>query len=176
MSRWGMAGTTRIETSTIGHSAENANGSLPPSGNATASASTGTAAAMTTPIPGSAGRMRRCSVNAAMACAAPASAANSASTGLASAASTAQAVARAGRRRCSASAVPIAGTSPSAKVSRPVNRLVLAAIPNHSAPSQASSPKRRCASDSNSAALIGTLIAATTWGVSSAPSGGKSTL
>ncbi len=68
----------------------------------------------------------------ATAYAAPASAANSASTGLASAVTNASTTASPGRRRWSASAVPTAACSPNANVSRPVNRLVAVATPNHS--------------------------------------------
>ena len=57
-----------------------------------------------------------------------------------------------------------------------MNRLVPVAAPNQSAPSHASGPKRRWAIDSNSAALGTIAIAPATCGVSSAPSGGNSTL
>ncbi len=57
-----------------------------------------------------------------------------------------------------------------------MNRFTPVATPNHSAPNQASSPNRRYTSDSNRAALTGALIAATSCGVSSAASGGNSTL
>src|SRR5580704_8096615 len=153
-SRRGISRSAATEISTIGHNAENANGSVPPSGNTTASASTGANDPITTAIPGSAARRRRHAaparfvatagstgaVYSATAYAAPASPANSASTGLDSAVTTASTTARAGRRRWSASAVPTAGISPNANVSRPVNRLVPVATPNHSDPSQASSP------------------------------------
>ena len=77
----------------IGQNAENANGSTPPSGNATASARTGTAEATTTATPGSAGLMWWSFVYAATACAPPASAENSAPTGLASGVTNASAMA-----------------------------------------------------------------------------------
>ena len=64
--------------------------------------------------------MRRSSLNAAIAAAAPASAENTAATGLESAVMSASATAGHGRRRCSASAVATAGSIPKANVSRPV--------------------------------------------------------
>ena len=84
--------------------------------------------------------MLRVSRYSATAYAAPASAANRASTGLASAVSTASPTASPGRRRWSASAVPTAGNSPNANVSRPLNRLAVVATPNHSDATHASSP------------------------------------
>ena len=153
----------RSRSATIGQSAENANGSVPPSGNATASASTGRAPRRSPTVDARQRRpdARRSSRYAPTACAAPASAANSAATGLASAVTNASATASPGapalererRRRPPAAARTRTSVGP-------VNRLVPVATPNHSAPSHASSPKRRWASDSNSAALPDAAIAA----------------
>ena len=73
-----------------------------------------------------------------------------------------------GRRRWSASAVPTAGSSPNANVSRPVNRF--APSPRRTTAPRARRPRRSAgtASDSNSAALDGCAIAAASCGVSSA--------
>ena len=80
-----------------------------PPGTRPPAARTGTAEAITTPMPGSAGRIRRSGRKAETACAPPARAENSAPTGLASGVTNASATARPVRRRWSASALPTAG-------------------------------------------------------------------
>ncbi len=152
------------------------NGSLPPSGNAIASSPTGSSVKNAHASPGTATRMRCSRTYAPIAWAPPPSAANRAATGLASAVSTASTTAIPLRLRWSANAIPIAGSRPNANVSRPVNRLVAVAAPNHSAPSHASSPKWRRTSGSNSAAVPTAAIPPATCGVSTAAIGGNSTL
>src|ERR1700733_12098806 len=80
-SRRGISSSAATEITTIGHSAENANGSVPPSGNTTPSASTGASDPITTATPGSAAFSRgavgpSAAAYSATAYAAPARAAN----------------------------------------------------------------------------------------------------
>ena len=172
----GIAKNVTAAITTTGHSVANVNGSLPPSGNANVSSPTGSRAPMTTAAPGRAGRSLRSVISLAIATEAPPSAANNAATGLASAASTAAVVARPARRRWSATIAAIAGSIPNANASRPVNRLLAVAAPNHAEPTHASAPKWSWASTSNNAAVPTHASPAASCGVSAASIGGNSTL
>ena len=163
---FGMTKPTATTTASAGQKLVATNGKLPPSGKATRR----TAAGATAKAPTASGGHPRWASHHAPA----ANATNAPATGLARLVTAASAQARCGRPRAAASTQARPTATPSAKVSRPVSRLVIEATANHSAAIRP--PSRSLTRRSKSQAAATALTTPTTRGPTSAASGGNSTL
>jgi hypothetical protein len=162
----GITKPTATTTARAGQKLVATNGKLPPSGKATVS----TAAGATAKAPTASGCQPRWASHHAPA----ASATNAPATGLARLVTAARTQASCGRPRAAASTQASPMATPSAKVRRPVSRLVIEATANHSAAMRP--PSRSLTRRSNSQAAATALTTPTRRGPTTAAIGGNSTL
>ena len=164
----GSATNTNAQLKIAGQKLDGVNGSVPPSGNATTSASAGAIAAAPSQN-AIASRVESSHASAMIP-------RNSPATGLASVVATASSAPSAARRWVSASRAARPNVTPRPNVRRPVMRFIAVAAANHSAPTHARAPHCSRARRSNSTALQIAHSAPASRGPSTAPSGGNSTL